>query len=64
VRRLLRAIVNPAKIVVWLTGSALLALQPRLSSSGLLHVKLLCVILIRRCMASRASLTNHFRKAH
>jgi protoporphyrinogen IX oxidase len=33
-------------IVVWLTGPALLALQPAFLHQGWLHVKLLCVILM------------------
>lgn len=44
--RLLRIIMNPAMIVAWLFGTAMLYAQPALLESGWMHVKLTAVILM------------------
>ena len=46
-RRLLRAIINPAMIVTWLAGLAMVYAQPMLLQQGWLHVKLTCVLLLQ-----------------
>lgn len=46
-RRLLRAIINPAMIVTWLMGIAMVVANPALMQGGWLHVKLTCVLLMQ-----------------
>lgn len=45
-RKLLRVIMNPAMIAVWVLGLALLAMQPAWMSEGWMHAKLLAVVLM------------------
>lgn len=45
-RRLLRVIMNPAMIVVWLLGILLIAANPQVMESGWFHLKLLCLVLL------------------
>jgi putative membrane protein len=44
--KLLRIIMNPAMIVTWLCGLAMIAMNPGLLSQGWLHVKLALVVLL------------------
>ena len=46
-RRLLRLIINPAMIVSWMLGLAMIAANPSMLQGGWLHVKLTCVILLQ-----------------
>lgn len=45
-RKLLRVIMNPAMVVVWLTGGLMLYANPDLLRHGFMHVKLTMVILM------------------
>lgn len=45
-RRLLKIIMNPASISVWLFGGLMLYAAPGMLSEGWMHVKLTCVILM------------------
>ncbi|MEQ8967641.1 MAG: protoporphyrinogen oxidase HemJ [Azospirillaceae bacterium] len=45
-RKLLRIIMNPSLVAVWVFGLALIAINPALLSQGWLHAKLLAVILM------------------
>lgn len=45
-RRLLKFIMNPASIVVWIFGLGLLWANPALLSAPWMHVKLTCVVLM------------------
>ncbi len=45
-RKLLRLIMNPAMIVVWLAGGAMLWANPSLMQQGWMHAKLLLVVLM------------------
>lgn len=45
-RRLLKLIMNPAMIIAWVLGLAMLALNSALLSSGWVHLKLLLVFLL------------------
>jgi putative membrane protein len=44
--KLMRIIMNPAMIVVWLCGIAMIAMNPALMTQGWLHVKLALVIVL------------------
>lgn len=45
-RKLLRAIMNPAMIAVWIFGILMIVANPSLLQNGWLHVKLTCVVLL------------------
>lgn len=45
-RRLLRFIMNPAMIAVWLLGGLMIWANPSIMGQGWIHVKLLCVVLL------------------
>jgi putative membrane protein len=45
-RRLLRGIINPSMIAVWITGPLLIMQQPAFAQQGWFHVKFLCVLLL------------------
>lgn len=58
-RRLLKFIINPAMIVTWLAGLAMLYANPALLSEGWMHAKLLFVVLMS---AAHGVLASHTRK--
>ncbi|MEZ5648722.1 MAG: CopD family protein, partial [Alphaproteobacteria bacterium] len=45
-QRLLRIIMNPAMILVWVLGLTLIAIDPGLLKQGWLHLKLLLVLIL------------------
>ncbi len=45
-RRLLRIIMNPAMIMVWILGVAMIAMDPGLLKQGWLHAKFLLVLIL------------------
>jgi putative membrane protein len=58
-RRLLRVIMNPAMIVVWLTG-LFLAWDEGFYRDGWLHAKILLVVLMSGCHGFLAATTRRF----
>lgn len=59
-RKLLRVIMNPAMIAVWVLGLVLLALQPAWMSQGWMHVKLLAVALMTAAHMAMAKWRRDF----
>jgi len=45
-RRLLRIIINPAMIMVWVLGISMIAIDPSLLKQGWLHGKILLVLIL------------------
>jgi protoporphyrinogen IX oxidase len=60
-RRLLRAILNPAMIAVWLTG-LWLAYESGFWRAGWLHAKILLVVLMSACHGWLAGSTRRFAR--
>lgn len=59
-RKLLRYIMNPSLIAVWLFGLALIALNPGWLQDGWLHVKLLAVVLMSGAHGAMAKWRKDF----
>jgi len=59
-RKLLRIIMNPSLIAVWVFGLALIAINPALASQGWFHVKLLAVVLMSGAHGMMAKLRKDF----
>ncbi|WP_439816638.1 protoporphyrinogen oxidase HemJ [Zavarzinia sp. CC-PAN008] len=61
-RRLLRAIVTPAMIVVWLLGIALILWDPTIMSQGWLHAKLLLVLILSGMTGAMSAWRKSFER--
>lgn len=59
-RRLLRFIINPAMIVTWLIGLAMLHANPDLLQNPWMHVKLTCLVLMQLVHALFARCRRNF----
>jgi len=59
-RKLLRFIMNPALIAVWVFGLWMIALSPGLLSQGWLHAKLLAVVLMTGAHGAMAKWRKDF----
>ncbi len=61
-RRLLRAIINPAMIVAWVAGVAMIYANPMLLQEGWLHAKVTCVLLLQVVHAMLARHRKQFER--
>jgi putative membrane protein len=61
-RKLLRYIINPASIVVWITGPCLVWANPDMLHQGWLHVKLTMVVLMTGYHHALAAWRKKFEK--
>lgn len=59
-RRLLRYILNPAMIVAWLCGGAMIWLNPALLHDHAMHAKFACLIALQVSHALMARARRHF----
>ena len=61
-RRLLKGIINPAMILVWVLGVLMLIANPAILSQGWFHVKLTLVVLVSAIHGFYAASRRKFEK--